>query len=171
MILIQCCSVGDITLYHLFSWMKVGGVEYCLSQWQMGKESIVILQQSQNLCTDMYSTHISFIRASPIAMYDIIRGKNYNLTMYLKEKKLEIFVCSISDSPKHLYQYMIYCFIQNLVFLVSCFSTIFTLVYLNFTEILTVKVFFAVFYLDLMTYQRFMFLFVCLLVGNFIILV
>lgn len=53
--------------------------------------------------TDMYSTHISFIKASPIATYDIIRGKNYNLTMYLKEKKLEIFVSSISDSPKHLY--------------------------------------------------------------------
>lgn len=105
----------------------------------------------------MYSTHISFIKASPIATYDIIRGKNYNLTMYLKEKKLEIFVSSISDSPKHLYQYMIYCFIQDLFFLVSCFSTIFTLVYLNFTEILTVKVYFAIFYLDLMTYQRFMF--------------
>lgn len=72
-----------------------------------------------------------------------VGGRNYNPTVCQKEKNPEIFVNNISDHLKLLCWYMVYCFIYDLDFLVSCFSTIFTLVCLNFAKILTLKLYFC----------------------------
>lgn len=95
----------------------------------------------------MSSTYFSFIRTSPIATYDVNKGKELQ-SDHVPEKEKPRNICEQHHwLPKNLYQYMVYCFIQDLVFLVSHFSTIFTLACLNFTEILIVKVYFTIFYL------------------------
>ena len=137
MIVVHCGSARGSALCHLYSWIQVNGVAtiwsiicHCARGKRRARWSISLLH-SCHCCS--YFIHQS-------KSYSILGcqwGEEITILPYARKRKNQRYLWITLVTTQNSYVGTWY-----IVFLVSCFSTIFTLVCLNFAKILTLKVYF-----------------------------